>query len=354
MPDLLIAIGGPRSFVGAASLLRAAKRRGLASVLLETDAPYTDEVFRAFDELGFRGPDLWLRGDDGAAALRRIDPAIVAVVGTAESTLAFGLLAAGTGRPLARVDAGRRTESGATAQACDHAAAYLFTSAPEATGMLLAEGIAANRVHFVGSAMADTLPHICGAAATDRVREHLAVDTGPYAVVRVNRPENVDEYGTLAGLVEAVLLLSRTLPIVFVAHSRTRAQLQRYSLDDVLQSESGVHLRPAMSYVDFVRLCAGARLVVTDSGDVEEETTILGAPCLTVSNVSGHPVTLVAGTNRLVGKSAEEIVEGALTTLEAKQAPTRPDQWDGVTGGRIADALAAGLQRSPAAVATLA
>jgi UDP-N-acetylglucosamine 2-epimerase (non-hydrolysing) len=374
MTDLLIVVGARPNFMKAASLVRAAEKQGMTTKLLHTGQHYDDDLSRVFfDELGLPVPDVYLGIGSASHAvqtakiilgfepeLQRLNPAVVVVVGDVNSTLACALVAAKEHYPVAHVEAGLRSFDSRMPEEinrrlCDHLSTYLFTTAREADENLVREGIPRDRIFFVGNTMIDTLLRF-----RDKVREadashRFGVQPGKYAVATLHRPENVDEYETLAGLVEALLVVSRCVPVVVPLHPRTEDRLARHGLGGALRAEPGIRLLPPVGYFDFLGLCADARLVVTDSGGVQEETTVLGVPCITVRESTERPVTVLEGTNTVVGTSAERVVEEALTILEGAPRPAGiPELWDGNAGARIVDCLKQELGKGLGAALALA
>ena len=374
MVDLLVVVGARPNFMKAASLVHAAEQRGLTCTLLHTGQHYDDELSHVFfDELGLPVPDIYLGVGSGShatqtarimlgfeAELRVLDPALVVVVGDVNSTLACALVAAKEHYPVAHVEAGLRSfdermPEEINRRLCDHVSSYLFTTARDADENLLREGIAGERIFFVGNTMIDTLLRFRDRARATDAPGRFGVERGRYAVVTLHRPENVDEYESLSGLIEALLVVGRCIPLVFPVHPRTQERIARHGLEAALEAEAGVRICPAAGYLDFLGLCADARLVVTDSGGVQEETTVLGVPCITVRDSTERPVTVAEGTNRVVGRSPERVVEEALTILEAPSRPARiPELWDGRAGERIVERLAEALDDGVSAASALA
>lgn len=374
MNDLLVVVGARPNFMKAASLMRAAEEHGLTAKLLHTGQHYDDDLSRVFfDELELPVPDVYLGIGSASHAeqtakimlgfepeLLRLNPALVVVVGDVNSTLACALVAAKEHYPVAHVEAGlrsfdKRMPEEVNRRLSDHLSTYLFTTAREADENLAAEGIPRERIHFVGNTMIDTLLRFRDRVQTTEAPKRFGVKPGEYAVATLHRPENVDEYETLSRLVEAVLVVSRLTPVVLPLHPRTEDRLARHGLDGALGAEPGIRLCPPVGYFDFLGLCADARLVITDSGGVQEETTVLGVPCITVRESTERPVTVLEGTNRVVGTDAERIVEEALTILENPARPARiPELWDGLAGDRIIECLKRELDKGLAAASAVA
>ena len=192
------------------------------------------------------------------------------------------------------------------------------------------------RIHFVGNVMIDTLRRHLPIATLGRIRDRLAVVDGPYAVLTLHRPSNVDDRATFVGILTAVRQLSAMMPVVFPVHPRTRNRLRELGLED---RHDRVILTEPLGYVDFLALTSHARLILTDSGGLQEESTALGIPCLTLRDNTERPVTVSAGTNRVVGTRTESIVAGVSESLASTVPGRIPDLWDGHAADRIAAVL---------------
>jgi len=222
----------------------------------------------------------------------------------------------------------------------DRVSDYLFAPSADAVSNLRAEGYRDDQVHLVGNVMVDTLLANLDRARGSGVLARLGLEPGGYALVTLHRPANVDDPGALAALLSALGELARTCPVVLPAHPRAAGQLHSHGIPPRVQ------VIPPAGYLDFVALQASARLVLTDSGGVQEETTVLGVPCLTLRDNTERPITLTEGTNQLVGRDPERIVKTALSVLESPPPRRSPALWDGRAGQRIADVLISG--RGPA------
>jgi UDP-N-acetylglucosamine 2-epimerase (non-hydrolysing) len=275
------------------------------------------------------------------AELLHLDPSIVLVVGDVNSTLACGLVAAKEHYAVAHVEAGLRCGDPAMAEEinrklCDHLSAYLFTTSPDATENLIAEGIPAERVSFVGNTMIDTLLRFAESARQRNLPGGLGLRSGEYGVATLHRPENVDSPQVLADLVGALTEIAARMPIVVPLHPRTAERLTRFGLADKLTAAPGIRTSPPLGYLDFVGLLADAHLVLTDSGGVQEEATVLGVPCLTLRDSTERPVTVEMGTNRVVGRDPQRIVSAASDLLGRRgRLAGIPELWDGRAGERI-------------------
>jgi UDP-N-acetylglucosamine 2-epimerase (non-hydrolysing) len=281
--------------------------------------------------------------------LLRIDPAIVVVVGDVNSTLACALVAAKEHYPVAHVEAGLRSYDSrmpeeVNRRLCDHVSTFLFTTSADADENLVREGIEAERVSFVGNTMIDTLLRFEQAARGRRFANRLGLTPDGYVTVTIHRPETVDELESLTEVLDAVSTISARLPVVFPVHPRTEKRLAAAGLLEQLRAEPNLILLPPLGYLDFVGLMSDAAVVLTDSGGVQEETTMLGRPCLTLRDRTERPVTVTAGTNRVVGTNNEKVVSETLRLIEAPPAARRvPELWDGRAGERIVAHLSRAL-----------
>lgn len=339
-------------------------------VLVHTGQHYDErmsEVF--FRDLGLPEPDHYLEVGSGTHAemtarvmlafepvLLEERPDLVVVVGDVNSTLAASLVAAKLLIPLAHVEAGLRSRDRSMPEEVnrlltDRLADVLLTTSRDADENLAAEGVPSDRVFFVGNTMIDSLERFKDRALAGDTLARLGLTAGGYGAVTLHRPSNVDER---AGLERLARVLSRTterLPLVFPTHARTRARLQRFGLLDALERLPGLHLVEPLGYVDFLAVLAQARLVLTDSGGIQEETTVLGVPCLTLRKNTERPVTVTEGTNSLVDPEDEAAIDRAVDdTLEGRPdpRPRRPELWDGRAAERIVEELAGWLRRRAA------
>jgi UDP-N-acetylglucosamine 2-epimerase (non-hydrolysing) len=364
--DLLVVVGARPNFMKAASVLPAARAAGLEPLLLHTGQHYDRELSRVFfQELELEEPAVSLGVGSGSHAaqtarimlefereLARIRPAVVLVVGDVNSTLACALVAVKERYPVAHVEAGLRCyeedmPEEINRRLTDHVSTYLFTTSRDAGENLAAEGLAPERVHFVGNTMIDTLLRFREAARERRAAARLGLEGRDYAVLTLHRPDNVDEEGQLGRVLDAVSTIGRRAPVVFPVHPRTRKQLSGTALGARLEGDQGLVLVDPLGYLDFVGLLDGARLVLTDSGGIQEETTVLGVPCLTLRPSTERPVTVTSGTNTVVGTDPERIVAAALAELDGGTGePRTPELWDGRAGERIAAVLARDLGRA--------
>jgi UDP-N-acetylglucosamine 2-epimerase (non-hydrolysing) len=275
-------------------------------------------------------------------------PDALVVVGDVNSTLAASLAAAKLQIPVAHVEAGLRSFDSRMPEEInrrltDAISRWLFTTEPDAEKNLLREGVEPARIHFVGNLMIDTLlEHLDRARGLD-ILSRLSLRPEGYAVLTLHRPSNVDDGERLEQLVDVLEEIHQEIPIVFPLHPRTAAALR----DRLGGRELRLLTTPPLGYLEFLRLMADARLVLTDSGGIQEETTVLGVPCLTLRENTERPVTLTQGTNRLVGSRPEAIRNEVRKVLDAPiPQGSRPELWDGRAASRIADVLERDLGKS--------
>ena len=364
----MLVAGARPNFVKVAPLLwEIRKRDNVDGFLLHTGQHYDDRMSqRFFDELDIPAPDENLEVGSGSHAaqtaevmkrfepvLLRQEPDVVVVVGDVNSTLACALTAVKLGVPVAHVEAGLRSRDRSMPEEInriltDAISHWLFVTEASAIANLRAENVDAERIHFVGNVMIDTLLACASSIARSPILDVLGVQAGRYAVLTMHRPASVDQPKVFAELMRAIARLQLEIPLVFPVHPRTRKAIDGYrsgALPNLILAEP-------LGYLDFMKLISHSRFVLTDSGGVQEETTQLGVPCLTMRENTERPVTVTQGTNRLVGLDAENIVAAGLHALAAPVGGHNiPELWDGQTSKRILDILArggAGLSVEPA------
>jgi UDP-N-acetylglucosamine 2-epimerase (non-hydrolysing) len=268
---------------------------------------------------------------------------MVLVVGDVTSTVAAALTAVKLGFPVAHVEAGLRSFDRTMPEevnriVTDSISDLLFTTEPAAQANLTREGIPAERIHFVGNVMIDTLFRYRERARESDLLDRLRLEAGTYAVLTLHRPSNVDDEGTLGMLLEAIARIQAEVPVVFPVHPRTRRHLA--ALAPVLPPMPGLRLVDPLPYLDFLQLMANARCVLTDSGGIQEETTALRIPCLTLRQNTERPITVTRGSNRIVGTTQDAIYESWRTVAQGRwPVGELPELWDGKTAGRIVRVL---------------
>lgn len=369
---MLCVVGARPNFMKMAPLLRAFRADpGLPkAVLVHTGQHYDFDLNdRLFIDLGLPAPDVNLGVGSGSHAVQTAEvmkrfepvaletkPSCVIVVGDVNSTMACTLVAAKLHIPVVHVEAGLRSFDRSMPEevnrlVTDQLADLLYTTERQALDNLAREGIAAERAIFVGNLMIDSLHDALGKAVAPEEtlrRGGLAADAidGPegFGVVTMHRPSNVDDQDSLGELLDILRKTSMRLPLVWPMHPRTRANIQRWNFGDRLDDSRVLVLGP-QGYLEMVGLLAKARLALTDSGGVQEETTALGVPCLTMRPNTERPITVEAGTNTLVSRDAATVlrlVDDILTT--GGKRGRMPEFWDGQAARRIADHLSGWMQ----------
>lgn len=357
---LTCVVGARPNFPKVAPILAAARERpGIACRLVHTGQHYDERMSKLFfDELGLPAPDSYLGVGSGSHAVQtarvmlafeetlEAAPAdVVLVVGDVNSTLACALVAAKRGIRVAHVEAGLRSGDRTMPEELnriltDQLSDHLFTTEQTAAANLEAEGIPAARVHFVGNVMIDTLLHNRERARNRALPRQLGMSPREYALCTLHRPSNVDTLAAAANTTRALEILSARLPVALPLHPRTRSRLQEFDLYGHVERLPGVRITEPLGYLDFLALMDGARVVVTDSGGVQEETTALGVPCLTFRENTERPITVTEGTNQLVGMDPRRLARALDALLGGVAAPARaPALWDGRAAERILEVL---------------
>ncbi len=368
MPMIYLVAGARPNFMKIAPIVRALRERGRPDFKIIHTGQHFDHAMNQvfFDELGLPAPDVWLGAGGGGHAEQTAKimlafeplclaqrPDAVLVVGDVNSTMACAIVARKLGIPVAHVEAGLRSGDLRMPEeinrlVTDSISDWFFVTEPSAMDHLRQEGKPAAAVHFVGHVMVDNVLHQAAQlAAADTCRfassAFKAAHSGPgrrYGVVTLHRPSNVDQRATLAGLASALATIGAELPLIFPVHPRTRARLDEFQI----AFDGAVTLVGPQGYMEFLNLWKDAALVLTDSGGLQEETTALGVPCLTLRDSTERPVTLHEGTNQLVGTDPDRIVAAARAVLAGPpQRGARPKFWDGDAARRVVAVLAADL-----------
>jgi UDP-N-acetylglucosamine 2-epimerase (non-hydrolysing) len=352
-------VGARPNFMKAAPVLRALESRGLPQRLIHTGQHYDDQLSAVFfRDLGLPEPDLNLGVGSGSqatqtaallvaleAALTELRPALVVVYGDVNSTVAAALVAAKAGIPMAHVEAGLRSFDDTMPEeinrrVTDLLSTLLFVTSPEGVDNLSAMGIPEAAVHLVGNPMIDTLLANLERFDPGPLRERYGLPER-YGVTTLHRPSNVDDPARAQAIVAMLHDVAARLPIIIPLHPRGRAVLEAAGLR---RADPGrLLVVDPLGYVEFMGLVRGAAFALTDSGGIQEETTILGVPCLTLRPNTERPITISHGTNRLVEPADVAPIVEDIAAGRYRVEPRRPPLWDGRAGERIADVIAAWL-----------
>ncbi|NQT13205.1 MAG: UDP-N-acetylglucosamine 2-epimerase (non-hydrolyzing) [Planctomycetes bacterium] len=362
---LACVVGARPNFVKMAPLLRALdEHANVEAVLVHTGQHYDvnlSDVF--FNELEMRRPDAFLavgscsHGQQTARVLEGCETYFreqaasdrpfgrVVVVGDVNSTMAAALAAVKLGIPVAHVEAGLRSFDRSMPEeinrvVTDTVADLLLVSEPSGMRNLRREGHPDHHLHLVGNVMIDTLLALLPKAQARDILDRYGLESGRYGVVTLHRPANVDSPEILRSLLKVLAEVSRRLPLVFPLHPRTEERIDRFGLTDVLSQAARILQLPAVGYIDFLALTSQASVIVTDSGGLQEESTALGIPCLTVRSNTERPITVEEGTSTLVGNEPNCVWDAVCAVLDGAYKRGRcPTLWDGQAAGRIARIL---------------
>jgi len=378
----ILVCGARPNFMKIAPLLRAIDRHNASSqgnpiepILVHTGQHYDYEMSQVFfRDLELPKPDIYLGVGSGTHAeqtarvmiefervLLKERPDLVVVVGDVNSTLAAALAAVKVNIPVAHVEAGLRSYDRTMPEEInrlltDQVSDYLFTHSRDADENLNREGIPQEKIFFVGNVMVDSLLFNKARAEQSQILAQLKLAEKGYALLTLHRPSNVDEKHSLTNIMGAITEISERIPVVFPAHPRTQKKLREFDLDHhatiIASSDEFKDLNkrnklndqllitPPLSYLDFLKLEMYAKFVMTDSGGIQEETTVLNVPCLTVRDTTERPITVTRGTNVLVGNNPRKIIEEASRILASKsKSPSHIELWDGITAERIVSVL---------------
>ena len=360
MTSLLHVVGARPNFMKVAPVLRAARGHpGVTQTLIHTGQHYDAAMSdRFFSDLGLPDPDVNLGVGSGTHAaqtarimtefepvLDRFQPDWVVVYGDVNSTMACTLVASKKGIRVAHVEAGLRSRDRLMPEeinrlVTDQLADLLLTPSRDADQNLRDEGVPEARIRFVGNVMVDTLLSLRARAQAVAAPAAHGVAGRPYAFCTFHRPSNVDQRETLGEILAALDDLAGRMPVLFAIHPRTRQRIADFDLGDMARR---VTLLDPLSYLDTISLVDQATLVLTDSGGLQEETTVLGVPCLTARPNTERPVTITEGTNRLIPSERSGILEAVDEVLRRRESgdfsPGHPEGWDGKAGERIAAIL---------------
>ena len=366
MKIILVCSARP-NFMKIAPIMRAIEKHNdsfnadsIEPVLVHTGQHYDYEMSRVFFEnLELPEPGFYLGVGSGSHAeqtgrtmieLEKVlvakNPDLVIVVGDVNSTLAAALASVKLLIPVGHVEAGLRSYDRSMPEEInrlltDAVSDYLFTPSPNAGENLKKEGIAEEKIFLVGNVMVDSLLYNKEKAERSQILSRLGLKEGNYALLTLHRPSNVDKKESLLNITRALRQSSQRLPIVFPAHPRTQKRLKEFDLLDQspITSHQFLLIEP-LGYLDFLKLMMNVKLVMTDSGGIQEGTTVFGIPCLTLRNTTERPITISQGTNVLVGNNTQKILEETFKIFDSGgKRGSCPELWDGMTAERIVEIL---------------
>jgi len=358
--NILNVVGARPNFMKIAPIMEQMREQSrLDPILVHTGQHYDQSMSKLFfEDLRLPRPNVYL--DIGSAShgeqtgrimiefesvLLKEKPDLVLVVGDVNSTIACGLVAVKQGVKLAHVEAGLRSYDRSMPEEInriltDQISDFLFTTEQSGNENLAKEGIAADKVFFVGNVMIDSLLSHLDRARDSNILREMELTPQQYTVLTLHRPSNVDSPEQFSNILAALTEIQKQLPIVFPIHPRSRERLQRFELGTKLQEMPDLRISNPLGYLDFLKLLSDARFVLTDSGGIQEETTVLGVPCLTLRENTERPVTVAQGTNTIVGTNTERIISQSQRVLQGQTPKGRPpDLWDGKAAQRITDIL---------------
>src|SRR3990170_2000412 len=362
---IMSVVGARPNFMKIAPITDELKKLGVSHKIVHTGQHYDYRMARLFfEDLGLPKPDINLNVGSGTHAVQtaevmtRLDPvlssespSLVIVVGDVNSTMAATITAVKRGIPVAHVEAGLRSFDRTMPEEInrmltDSIADMHFTTEQSANDNLVREGIDPSRIVFVGNTMIDTLLKHVDRASTSPILEDLGIRPREYGVATLHRPSNVDSRENLESILAALNEIAVDLPVIFPAHPRTKKLIADFNLGHLVMEaaenrHSGVHMIEPLGYLDFLKLMREARIVFTDSGGIQEETTVLELPCLTLRENTERPVTITAGTNTLVGTDRAKIVVEARRRLDegSMRLHARAPLGDGHAAERIVAAI---------------
>ena len=357
----VIAVAGARpNFMKIAPLMRVLRSTpGIETLLVHTGQHYDEKMSQLFfDELRIPKPDLNLEVGSGTVSssmakillafepvLQQERPDLVIVVGDVTSTIACTFAAKQLQIPVAHVEAGLRSFDREMPEEInriltDSISDFLFVTEQSGVENLRDEGVTDAKIFFVGNVMIDTLLANKAKSDQSQILSQLGLSPRGYALLTLHRPSNVDDQAVFLRIFEAVADMARRMPVVFPVHPRTLNRMARFGLEDHMAALPNLKLIEPQGYLDFLKLTAEAKVVLTDSGGVQEETTILNVPCITLRENTERPVTIFEGTNTLVGTETDKILAATNAVLSAPPSPPRrPKLWDGRAAERIVQIL---------------
>jgi len=353
---ILNVVGARPNFMKIAPLMAEYSRHGNIHAILVHTGQHYDEIMSNlfFSELGIPKPDINLEVGSGSHAvqtaeiMKRFEPVlidhkpdVVVVVGDVNSTIACGLVAVKLGTKLAHVEAGLRSFDRSMPEEInrvltDSISDLLFCTEESGVNNLLKEGVWPKRIHMVGHVMIDTLLRNEEKAKKSNILSLLNLNGEDFAVLTLHRPSNVDDPVVFGRILDALIIIQNDMPVIFPVHPRARKNLMSCSLGKRVEEMSGLRLTNPLGYLDFLKLMSNAKVVLTDSGGIQEETTFLQIPCLTLRDNTERPITTRLGTNQVVGTNPTTIIQAYRRAVNGDwRKPVIPPLWDGRAAERI-------------------
>ncbi len=356
---IILVVGARPNYMKIAPLYAELEARGVNQKLLDTGQHYDEEMSKVFfRDLGLPVPDISLGiGSDSHATqtarimvefekiCNKLDPQMVIVVGDVNSTLACTLVASKMNIRVAHVEAGLRSWDRKMPEeinriVTDSLSDILFTPSIDGDQNLIKEGVPKEKIHFVGNIMIDSLFGILDKCEESEILRKLSLTDFEYGIVTMHRPSNVDNLGNFSSIVEALEHVGRICKLVFPMHPRTEKNARNMGLMVRIEQIPGIEIIGPQGYLDFMALMKSAKFVLTDSGGLQEEATVLKIPCITMRDNTERPITISEGTNRLVGSKKEEIINGIEELINEDYGDLSPPKyWDGQAASRIADII---------------
>jgi UDP-N-acetylglucosamine 2-epimerase (non-hydrolysing) len=355
-PVILVA-GARPNFMKIAPINREMRKRGIEQLLVHTGQHYDNNMSQVFfDDLGIPEPDIHMGVGSGSHAKQtaaimvefekiciEYRPSLVVVVGDVNSTLACAIVASKMHIATAHVEAGLRSGDMAMPEevnrlVTDAISDILLTPSRDADQNLLKEGRKEDDVYFVGNIMIDSLFETLGSVGESSILGDLDLESGEFGVLTMHRPSNVDDRQKLLGILGALREICKSVRLVFPVHPRTSNKIVEFQLMSEFEDIDNLTMIEPVGYLDFIALVSESKIVITDSGGIQEETTALGIPCITMRENTERPITVSQGTNRIVGTDPSSIISEVESSLnKSSEKQTIPEYWDGKTAKRIVD-----------------
>lgn len=352
---LLFIVGTRPNFMKVAPLIQECKNQKMKYKLVHTGQHYDENLSTIFfEELQLPKPDIHLNIKSGSSTIQtslilkelqpvlvKEKPTLIIVVGDVTSTVASALCASQHKIPVAHVEAGLRSFDRSMPEEInriivDHISELLFTTEPSANQNLEKERISSDKIHFVGNTMIDTLLTHKQKAKQTPILKNLNIIENEYALLTVHRPSNVDEKNDLERTLQTIKEIAKHIQVVWSIHPRTKNNIKKNKLEKEIDDPNIITLPPC-GYLDFINLMANAKVVVTDSGGIQEETTVLNVPCITLRENTERPITLQSGTNKLISTDKTKVINTLKAILKQPryQLKSLPEKWDGKASKRI-------------------